>query len=379
MTTMTNHATSPTNPASPARKILLTGGAGYIGSHTALAVAEAGFEPILLDNFSNSHPAVVERLQAIRPGVAFTVERGDVLDGAWLEAVMRRHMPAGIVHFAGDKAVGESAANPLKYFHNNIGGAVSLLRVMERLQAEAVAAQAGARGQEASPPMPALVFSSSATVYGDPASSPVAEDFPLSHASPYAHTKLVIEEMLAALVKASSAWRVGVLRYFNPVGAHPSGLIGEDPSGIPNNLMPFVTQVAVGKRERLSIFGNDYPTPDGTGVRDYIHVQDLARGHVAALSALLSGREDTRNFTVNLGTGLGCSVLDVVKAFEAASGRPIPYRFEARRAGDVAEYYANPALARRLLGWEAQHSLQDMCADAWRWQEGNPNGYRGAE
>ncbi|AOW15141.1 UDP-glucose 4-epimerase [Hydrogenophaga crassostreae] len=347
-------------------KILLTGGAGYIGSHTALAVAEAGFEPIILDNFANSHPAVIERLKAIRPGTAFTLERGDVLDGEWLEGVMRRHALAGIVHFAGDKAVGESAANPLKYFHNNIGGAVSLLRVMERLQAEP------ANGNS---PMPALVFSSSATVYGDPASSPVAENFPLSHASPYAHSKLVIEEMLAALRQANAAWRIGVLRYFNPVGAHPSGLIGEDPSGIPNNLMPFVAQVAVGKRERLSIFGNDYPTLDGTGVRDYIHVQDLARGHVAALSALLSGQAETRNFTVNLGTGVGCSVMDVLKAFEAASGRPIPYQFEARRAGDVAEYYANPALAKRLLGWEAQHTLQDMCADAWRWQNGNPNGY----
>jgi len=241
-----------------------------------------------------------------------------------------------------------------------------LLRVMERLHAESVNNDS---------PMPALVFSSSATVYGDPASSPVAEDFPLSHASPYAHSKLVIEEMLAALRQANAAWSFGVLRYFNPVGAHPSGLIGEDPKGIPNNLMPFVTQVAVGKRERLSIFGDDYPTPDGTGVRDYIHVQDLARGHVSALNALLSGQAETRNFTVNLGTGMGCSVLDVVKAFEVVSGRPIAYRIEARRAGDVAECYANPALAKRLLGWEAQHTLQDMCADAWRWQNGNPNGY----
>lgn len=347
-------------------KILLTGGAGYIGSHTALAVAEAGFEPVLLDNFANSHPAVIERLKAIRPGTAFTLERGDVLDGEWLEAVMRRHAPVGIVHFAGDKAVGESTTNPLKYFHTNIGGAVSLLRVMERLQTDP------ANGNS---PMPALVFSSSATVYGDPASSPVAEDFPLSHANPYAHSKLVIEEMLVALRQANAAWRFGVLRYFNPVGAHPSGLIGEDPKGIPNNLMPFVTQVAVGKRERLSIFGNDYPTPDGTGVRDYIHVQDLARGHVAALSALLSDQAETRNFTVNLGTGVGCSVLEVVKAFEVASGRPIAYRIEARRAGDVAECYANPGLAKRLLGWEAHHTLQDMCADAWRWQKGNPNGY----
>ena len=350
-----------TNPL----KILLTGGAGYIGSHTALAVAEAGFEPVLLDNFANSHPAVVQRLQAIRPETAFTLERGDLLDDAWLEAVMRRHAPVGIVHFAGDKAVGESTTNPLKYFHNNLGSAIGLLRVMERLHAE--------NSAEA---MPALVFSSSATVYGDPASSPVSEDFPLSHTNPYAHTKLVIEEMLAAVGKASDAWRIGVLRYFNPVGAHPSGLIGEDPSGIPNNLMPFVSQVAVGKRASLSIFGNDYPTPDGTGVRDYIHVQDLARGHVAALSALLSGRPETRNFTVNLGTGVGCSVLDVVKAFEAASGQPIPYQFVPRRPGDVATCYANPELAQQLLGWRAQHTLQDMCTDAWRWQKGNPDGYR---
>lgn len=355
------------------KKILLTGGAGYIGSHTALAVAEAGFEPILLDNFSNSHPAVVDRLRAIRPETAFTLERGDVLDGPWLETVMRRHAPAGVVHFAGDKAVGESAANPLKYFHNNIGGAVSLLRVMERLHGEALSAGPASPA----PPMPALVFSSSATVYGNPASSPVAETAPLSHASPYGHTKLVIEEMLAALCRASSAWRVGVLRYFNPVGAHPSGLIGEDPSGIPNNLMPFVTQVAVGQRAHLSIFGNDYPTPDGTGVRDYIHVQDLARGHVAALGALLSGRPEAQRLTVNLGTGVGYSVLEVVKAFEAASGQPVPYRFEPRRAGDVAACYANASLARQLLGWEAKHSLAEMCADAWRWQKGNPNGYRG--
>ncbi len=237
------------------KKILLTGGAGYIGSHTALAVAEAGFEPILLDNFANSHPAVIERLKAIRPDTAFTVERGDVLDGEWLEAVMRRHAPAGVVHFAGDKAVGESAANPLKYFHNNIGGAVSLLRVMERLQAEAAATQAKPA------PMPALVFSSSATVYGDPASSPVAESFPLSHASPYAHTKLVIEEMLAALCQANSAWRVGVLRYFNPVGAHPSGLIGEDPSGIPNNLMPFVDPGGGGQARAAEHFWQRLPNP----------------------------------------------------------------------------------------------------------------------
>ena len=365
---MSSHSSSSSRHNAARPKIVLTGGAGYIGSHTALAVAEAGYEPILLDNFANSHPTVVDRLKAIRPETAFTVERGDVLDGEWLEGVLRRHAPAGIVHFAGDKAVGESAANPLKYFHNNIGGAISLLRVMERLHA--------APGQSAAP-MPALVFSSSATVYGNPVSLPISESAQLSHTSPYGHTKLVIEEMLAALTQASKSWRIGVLRYFNPVGAHPSGLIGEDPSGIPNNLMPFVTQVAVGKRERLSVFGNDYPTHDGTGVRDYIHVQDLARGHVAALAALLSGAPEAKNFTVNLGTGVGCSVLELVKAFEAASGQAIPYRIEPRREGDVASCFADPALAKRLLGWEAQHTLQDMCADAWRWQKGNPNGYAG--
>ena len=220
---------------------------------------------------------------------------------------------------------------------------------------------------------PTLVFSSSATVYGDPATVPITEDFPRSHTNPYGHSKLVIEDMLSALRTASPAWRVGVLRYFNPVGAHPSGLIGEDPAGIPNNLMPYVAQVAVGQREHLNVYGNDYATPDGTGVRDYIHVQDLAAGHVAAIKTLLGQGE---SFTVNLGTGRGHSVLDVVKAFEAASGNPVPYRVAPRRAGDVAQCWADPALALRLLGWQALHTLDDMCADAWRWQSANPNGYR---
>jgi UDP-glucose 4-epimerase len=334
--------------------ILLTGGAGYIGSHTCVALIQAGFTPVILDNFSNSHPAVLERLQCIT-GQAVACERGDVLDTPWVEDVLRRHSIAGVMHFAGDKAVGESVAQPLKYYRNNIGGAVSLLEAMQAAACRT------------------LVFSSSATVYGDPALVPITESFPRSHTNPYGHTKLVIEDILAAMQVADPAWRLGVLRYFNPVGAHPSGLIGEDPSGIPNNLMPFVAQVAVGKRSYLNVYGNDYPTPDGTGVRDYIHVQDLAEGHVAALQALL---EQGKSFTVNLGTGRGNSVLEVVRAFEQASGRPIPYQMAPRRAGDVAQCYADPTLAQSLLGWSARHTLADMCLDAWRWQSGNPDGYR---
>jgi UDP-glucose 4-epimerase len=356
----------------PSVPILLTGGAGYIGSHTAVALHEAGFAPIVLDNFANSHPAVLDRLEKIT-GARFVLEQGDVLETAWVEEVLRRHRPAGVIHFAGDKAVGESVAQPLKYFHHNLGGAVSLMRAME-------AVYLGGGSPHPNPPpggeggRPTLVFSSSATVYGDPASVPITEDFPRSHTNPYGHTKLVIEDMLQAVRVAQPAWRVGILRYFNPVGAHPSGLIGEDPAGIPNNLMPYVTQVAVGLRPQLNVFGNDYPTPDGTGVRDYIHVQDLAAGHVAALRKLLGGGE---SFTVNLGTGRGYSVLEVVRAFEQASGRKVPYQVVARRDGDVAQCYADPSLARTLLGWEAKHTLQEMCADAWRWQSGNPRGYRG--
>ncbi len=340
--------------------ILLTGGAGYIGSHTAVALVEAGFQPIVLDNFSNSHPAVMERLARIT-GTTITLERGDVLDTPWVESVLRQHRPVGVVHFAADKAVGESVAQPLKYFHHNIGGAVSLLRAME------------ATASEADMPAPTLVFSSSATVYGDPASVPITEDFPRSHTNPYGHTKLVVEDMLTALNAAQPNWRIATLRYFNPVGAHPSGLIGEDPADIPNNLMPYVAQVAIGRREALSVFGDDYPTPDGTGVRDYIHVQDLAAGHVAALQTLLN---KGKSFTVNLGTGRGHSVLEVVKAFERASGRPVPYRIAPRRPGDVAQCWADPTRAEALLGWKAQRTLDEMCADAWRWQQGNPNGYR---
>jgi UDP-glucose 4-epimerase len=334
--------------------ILLTGGAGYIGSHTYVSLVEAGYAPVILDNFANSHPAVLERLRDItgRPAVC---ERGDVLDAAWVEEVLRRHRIAGVIHFAGDKAVGESVAQPLKYYRNNLGGAISLMQAMLNVGCGA------------------LVFSSSATVYGDPASVPIREDFPRSHTSPYGHTKLVIEDMLAAQCVAHPEWKVAVLRYFNPVGAHPSGLIGEDPEGIPNNLMPYITQVALGRRPYLQVFGNDYPTPDGTGVRDYIHVSDLAEGHVAALKALL---EQGRSLTLNLGTGRGYSVLEVVHAFEAASGKPVPYRFAPRRAGDVAKLYADPTAARQQLNWQPSRSLDEMCADAWRWQSANPSGYR---
>ena len=338
--------------------ILLTGGAGYIGSHTFVALHEAGFSPVILDDFSNSHPAVLDRLERITK-VRPVLEKGDVRDLAFVETVLRRHRPAGVVHFAGSKAVGESVAQPLKYFDNNIGGAISLLRAMETLRGEL---------------RPTLVFSSSATVYGDPATVPITEDFPRSHTNPYGHTKLVIEDMLLALQRAQPEWRIAILRYFNPVGAHPSGLIGEDPAGIPNNLMPFVTQVAVGLRAHLNVFGGDYPTPDGTGVRDYIHVDDLAAGHVAALQALFARQE---SFTVNLGTGRGYSVLQVVRAFEQASGRKIPYEIVARRPGDVAQCYADPSLARRLLGWEARKGIEEMCVDSWRWQSGNPKGYAG--
>ena len=335
------------------KTILLTGGAGYIGSHTYIALLEAGYSPVVLDNFCSSHPLVLTRLQQLT-GQPVIFERGDVTDQAFVREVLQRYAVAAVVHFAGFKAVGESAVLPLKYYANNVGGTVSLLQAMDATACRS------------------LVFSSSATVYGDPATVPITEDFPRKHTNPYGHTKLLCEDILLALRTADPTWRTGVLRYFNPVGAHPSGLIGEDSSGIPNNLMPYISQVAVGQRPYLNIYGDDYPTPDGTGVRDYIHVQDVARGHVAAVKALLS-RVDS--FTVNLGTGRGQSVLQVVQAFERASGQAVPHRFMPRRAGDVAQYFADASLADQLLGWRAVHSLADMCADAWRWQSNNPRGY----
>lgn len=336
--------------------VLLTGGAGYIGSHTYVALVEAGYQPVILDDFSNSHPVVLDRLQHLT-GQRVVCERGDVLHTGLVAEVLQRYRCVAAIHFAGLKAVGESVEQPLRYYRTNVGGLVSLLQAMET---------AGCRS---------VVFSSSATVYGDPEHIPVTEQSPCMPESPYAHTKLVCENILASLRAADPAWRVGVLRYFNPVGAHPSGLIGEDPNGIPNNLMPYVTQVAVGKRSRLRVFGNDYSTPDGTGVRDYLHVADLAEGHVAAVRALLAQEQ---SFTVNLGTGEGTSVLGVLDAFERASGQPIPFEFAPRRAGDVAKYFADVSMAENLLGWRATRTIDDMCRDSWHWQQNNPEGYRTA-
>jgi len=334
--------------------VLLTGGAGYIGSHTVVALLEAGYAPVVLDDFSNSRPEVLERLKRLT-GQTIVCEEGNALDAVFTESVLRRHACVAAIHLAGFKAVGESVAEPLKYFRNNVGSLLSLLQAMDATGVRTV------------------VFSSSATVYGDPASVPIDEQFPNAPESPYAQTKLMCEQILAAQRSADPSWRVGVLRYFNPVGAHVSGLIGEDPEGIPNNLMPYITQVAVGKRNKLRVFGSDYPTPDGTGVRDYLHVADLADGHVAAVRALL-GHGDS--FTVNLGTGGGTSVLSVLRAFEKASGRKIPFEFAPRRPGDVAQYFADVSRASTLLGWRATRTIEDMCRDSWRWQQSNPNGYQ---
>ena len=333
--------------------VLLTGGAGYIGSHTAVECLAAGHDVVVFDNLSNSSPKSLERVARIagRP-VAFV--QGDIRDRGALRTLFADHRIDAVVHFAGLKAVGESVEKPLLYYDNNIAGSITLFEEM---------AAAGVN---------AVVFSSSATVYGDPATVPITEDFPLSATNPYGRSKLVIEEMLRDIALADPGWNVALLRYFNPVGAHESGLIGEDPRGIPNNLMPYVAQVAVGRRPHLNVFGGDYPTPDGTGVRDYIHVVDLARGHVAALNKLLQ-LGGVR--TWNLGTGRGVSVLDMVRAFEAASGKKVPYRIVARRAGDVAQCWADPSRAARELGWRAEFDLRRMCADAWRWQAGNPEGY----
>ena len=334
-------------------KVLLTGGAGFIGSHTAIELIKAGHEIVIVDNFVNSSRESIRRVEKITKS-SIKVFDLDIRNSVGLDKIFEAEQIDAVIHFAGLKAVGESVAQPLRYYDCNVGGALVVCEEM---------AEAGIK---------TLIFSSSATVYGDPASVPIREDFPRSATNPYGASKLMIEDILADVVKADPDWRIACLRYFNPVGAHPSGLIGEDPSGIPNNLMPFVTQVAIGKRPLLNVYGSDYPTPDGTGVRDYIHVQDLAEGHVAALQALLATQ---KSFTVNLGTGCGNSVLEVVNAFEKASGRPVHYQIAPRRPGDVAQCYADPALARQLLGWTASRSLADMCLDAWRWQSGNPEGY----
>ena len=332
--------------------ILVTGGTGYIGSHTVVELLAAGKDVLILDNYANSSPKVLERIADIS-GRRPAFSEGDIRDADGLRALFAAHRIEAVIHFAGLKAVGESVEQPLTYYDNNVNGTLCLLQAMR---------QAGVRR---------LVFSSSATVYGDPHHVPIREDFPLQATNPYGRSKLMVEEMLRDLQRAEADWQIAILRYFNPVGAHPSGLIGENPNGIPNNLMPFVAQVAVGKRAQLSVFGNDYPTPDGTGVRDYIHVVDLAQGHLAALAALARSGQ---SLTVNLGTGQGYSVLDMVRAFEAASGRPVPYQIVARRAGDIATCYADPQLAGELLGWQARRGIGEMCADAWRWQSKNPDG-----
>ena len=334
-------------------KVLVTGGAGYIGSHTSVELLAAGHEVTVVDNLCNSSPMALERVRAIS-GKALRFEQQDLRDAAALDRIFGSDTFDAVVHFAGLKAVGESVAEPLLYYENNITSTLRLLESMGRADVRR------------------LVFSSSATVYGDPASVPIREDFPLSASNPYGQTKLFIEQILQDVQRSDGHWDITLLRYFNPVGAHPSGLIGEDPAGIPNNLMPYVSQVAVGRLERLNVWGNDYPTPDGTGVRDYIHVVDLARGHLAALQA--ESGPGVRSY--NLGTGRGYSVLEMIAAFEKASGRPVPYRIGARRPGDVASCYADASLAQRELGWSAALGVDAMCSDAWRWQSGNPEGYK---
>jgi UDP-glucose 4-epimerase len=327
--------------------ILITGGAGYIGSHTAVELLDAGYDLIVIDNFSNSKPAVLDRIERIGGRAPVFIEV-DVRDRNALRDVFRAHDIDAVIHFAGLKAVGESVAQPLRYYENNVSGSLVLFEVMAESNVKT------------------LVFSSSATVYGDPSSVPIREDFPLSATNPYGRSKLMIEEILRDLSRSDESWRIAFLRYFNPIGAHESGMIGEAPNGIPNNLMPYITQVAIGKLAQLSVFGGDYPTPDGTGVRDYIHVVDLSRGHLAALGALDA---HPGVMTVNLGTGRGYSVLEVIRAFERASGRAVPYRIVARRPGDVAQCYADASLAESLLDWRAERGIEAMCRDSWRWQE----------
>ncbi len=336
-------------------KVLLTGGTGYIGSHTCVQLLNAGAEVIIVDNLSNSKEIVVERIERIT-GKRPHFLQGDILDAAFLDLVFSEHQIEAVVHFAGLKAVGESVAKPLLYYQNNVAGSINLCQAMARHQVKN------------------LVFSSSATVYGDPASVPIREDFPAgATTNPYGRSKHIIEQILCDLHRSDPAWNIALLRYFNPVGAHASGEIGEDPNDIPNNLMPFITQVAVGRRAELSVFGNDYPTPDGTGVRDYIHVVDLADGHLCALRKL---EEKPGLCIYNLGTGRGYSVLEVVKAFEQASGKQIPFRIVERRPGDIASCYADPTLANQELNWHAQRDIACMCRDSWNWQSKNPEGYR---
>lgn len=335
------------------KSVLVTGGAGYIGSHTCLEMARAGIEIVVVDNLCNSRLEAIRRVERIS-GKKLTFYRADICDAQAMETIFDRHDFSSVVHFAGLKAVGESVAKPLDYFHNNISGTVVLLNTMARHAVRNI------------------VFSSSATVYGDPETVPVREDFPLSVVNPYGRTKLVIEDMMRDLFRSDDRWNILLLRYFNPVGAHESGLMGEDPDGIPCNLMPYITKVALGKLPELKIFGGDYPTRDGTGVRDYIHVVDLAAGHLAALKKL---DEKPGCVAYNLGTGRGCSVLEMVHAMSLACGHAIPYSVVQRRPGDAAEVWCDPSRAMNELGWKAFRDIDAMCADAWRWQQMNPDGY----
>ena len=334
-------------------RVLVTGGAGYIGSHTCVELLTAGHVVVALDNFSNSKPVVFDRVERIcgrRP----MVYQQDVCDSDRVAKILQENEIEAVIHFAGLKAVGESVAQPLWYYINNVTGSLALLSAMQRT---------GVR---------TLAFSSSATVYGNPHSVPISESFPLLATNPYGRSKLMVEDIMRDLIRADDTWHIALLRYFNPVGAHESGLIGEDPTGIPSNLMPYICQVAVGRHKELQIFGGDYPTVDGTGIRDYIHVVDLAAGHITALDWL---RQHKGVHTFNLGTGAGKSVLEVVSAFRAASGKSVPYRIVERRPGDIAQCYADPSGAERILGWKAQRGIEKMCRDAWNWQENNPRGY----
>lgn len=334
-------------------KVLVTGGAGYIGSHTCIELIESGHEVVVVDNLCNSSLESLKRVEGL-VDCDIPFHKVDVRNKAALTRVFEQYDIDGVIHFAGLKAVGESVKRPIEYYDTNVGGTIVLAEVMREFSCKT------------------FVFSSSATVYGDPHSVPIKEDFPLSVTNPYGRSKLMIEEFLQDVFVADGNWHIALLRYFNPVGAHKSGLIGEDPNGIPNNLMPYISQVAVGKLEKLSIFGGDYDTPDGTGVRDYIHVIDLAKGHVKALQAL---RDKPQVLTVNLGTGSGCSVLDVLRAFEKASGLSVPYQIVDRRSGDIATCYADPTYAAEKLGWKVEYELDVMCEDTWRWQSKNPDGY----
>ncbi|MBN2297665.1 MAG: UDP-glucose 4-epimerase GalE [Deltaproteobacteria bacterium] len=333
--------------------VLVTGGAGYIGSHTCVELLNAGYDVVVVDNLSNSKVESLKRVQEIT-GKKLSFFEMDLRDRTSLDTIFKRHRIDAVIHFAGLKAVGESVDIPLRYYHNNITGTLMLCEAMKDNNVRNI------------------VFSSSATVYGDPHTVPIQEDFPLSATNPYGRTKLMIEDILRDLYIADHTWNIALLRYFNPVGAHSSGMIGEDPNDIPNNLMPFISQVAVGKLKELSVFGDDYPTVDGTGVRDYIHVVDLALGHISALKKL---QESQGVVTYNIGTGRGYSVLEMIRAFENASGKKVPYKIAGRRSGDIATCYADPSRAEKELAWRAEKGVEEMCADAWRWQSKNPDGY----